>query len=53
MKKSSKRPIQSAPVVRTATGVPMSSGNGVEASGWWDIAKKIGSGLGVIGDQIF
>jgi hypothetical protein len=36
MKKSSKRPIQSAPVVRTITGAPMSSGNGVEASGWFD-----------------
>jgi hypothetical protein len=39
--KSSKLPIQSAPVVRTATGVPVSSGNGVEASGWMDILGGI------------
>lgn len=55
--KSSKRPIQSAPVVRTITGAPMSSGNGIEASGWFDdivgavktygptVAKTIGSFL--------
>jgi hypothetical protein len=38
--KSSKLPIQSAPVVRTIAGAPMSSGNGVEASGWLDIIKQ-------------
>ncbi len=42
--KSSKLPIQAAPVQRYTTGAPISgeNGNGVEASGWLDIAKKIG-----------
>lgn len=51
--KSSKRPIQSAPVTRNVTGAPISNGNGVEASGWWDIVKAVGSGLGTVGDAIF
>ncbi len=50
--KSSKLPIQSAPVVRTIAGTPMSRGNGVEASGWWDIVKSVGHGLGTIGGGI-
>jgi hypothetical protein len=35
-RKSSKLPIQAAPVVRTIAGTPMSSGNGVEASAVMD-----------------
>jgi hypothetical protein len=38
--KSSKLPIQSAPVVRTNFGTPTLSENGVEASGIWDWVKK-------------
>ena len=41
--KSSKLPIQSAPVQRDITGTAISSEHGVEASGFWDVAKKIGS----------
>lgn len=52
--KSLKLPIQSVPVVRTIAGAPMSSGDGIEASGFWDIAKKLGGaavkyGPGIVG----
>jgi hypothetical protein len=40
--KSSKLPIQAAPVERTITGTRISSQNGVEASGWLDILKSVG-----------
>jgi hypothetical protein len=40
--KSSKFPIQAAPVERTITGAHVSSQNGVEASGWLDIVKTVG-----------
>jgi hypothetical protein len=51
--KLSKLPIQAAPVERTITGAPVSSENGVEASGWWDIIKGVGSGIGKVGDLLF
>ncbi|NER98262.1 MAG: hypothetical protein F6J86_31295 [Symploca sp. SIO1B1] len=41
MMKSSKLPIQAAPVERTVTGVPMSNQNGVDASGFLDWAKHL------------
>ncbi|MGL5059153.1 MAG: hypothetical protein ACRC62_04150 [Microcoleus sp.] len=48
--KSSKLPIQAAPVERTIAGARISSHNGVEASGWFDILKKVGTGvLGALG----
>jgi hypothetical protein len=41
--KSSKMPIQAAPVERNITGATtISNQNGVEASGWLDIVKTIG-----------
>ncbi len=46
-------PVQAAPIDRTSTGVALADGSGVEAAGWWDIVKKVGSGLGTIGDQFF
>ena len=52
--KSSKLPIQSVPVERQITCAAISSGNGVDSSGIWDILKKVGSGalqgaLGALG----
>jgi hypothetical protein len=48
--KSSKLPIQAAPVERTITGARISSQNGVEASGWLDILKSVGqAALPVVG----
>ncbi|MEH1865822.1 MAG: hypothetical protein V7K69_12565 [Nostoc sp.] len=42
--KSSKLPIQAAPVERTIVGTPMSSGNGVDPSfDWGGLVKTIGS----------
>ncbi len=47
MKKSSKLPVQAAPVVRTIAGAPMSNQSGVEPSvNWWDVANKV---AGVVG----
>lgn len=46
-------PLQAVPIDRTPAGVALAAGSGIEAAGWWDIAKKIGSGIGAIGDQIF
>jgi len=50
--KLSKLPIQAAPVERTITGAPMSSGNSVEASGWLDTLKKIGQAALPIATQL-
>lgn len=46
-------PLQGTPVDRTPTGVALAAGAGVEAAGWWDIAKHVASGLGSIGDKVF
>ena len=42
--KTSKLPVQSAPVERQITGAAISGENGVEASGIWDILKTVGAG---------
>ena len=51
--KLSKLPIQSSPVIRNTSGSAISGQNGVEASGWWDVVKKVGSGIGTVGDVLF
>ncbi|MGF1937837.1 MAG: hypothetical protein RM347_026205 [Nostoc sp. ChiQUE02] len=51
--KSSKLPIQAAPVERTISGGRISSQNGVEASGWLDILKTVGqAALPVVGQLL-
>jgi len=46
-------PAQAMPIDRTATGVALATAAGVEAAGWWDIVKTIGSGLGTVGDTLW
>lgn len=46
-------PTQAAPIDRTAVGVALAVGAGVEAAGWWDVVKTVGSGLGNVGDVLF
>jgi hypothetical protein len=43
-----KLPNQAAPVQRNITGAAVSSQNGVEASGWLDILKTVGSVAGQV-----
>ncbi|MEM9216453.1 MAG: hypothetical protein AAGD25_19165 [Cyanobacteria bacterium P01_F01_bin.150] len=43
--KSSKLPVQSAPVDRYITGAAMAGENGVDASGFLDILKSVGSAV--------
>jgi hypothetical protein len=51
--KTSKLPIQSAPVERTITGAAISNQNGVEASGWLDIFKTVAqAALPVVGNLL-
>ena len=50
--KRSKLPIQAAPVERTIAGTPMSSGNGVEASGWLDVVKDVAGVVGTVAPPI-
>ncbi len=45
MKRSSKLPIQAAPVTRNITGAAMSNGNGVDPSSVWDLVKTYGPGI--------
>lgn len=46
-------PTQVAPIDRTPTGVALAASAGVEAAGWWDVVKTVGSGLGTVGDVLF
>lgn len=46
-------PTQAVPIDRTPAGVALAASVGVEADGWWDIVKGVGSGLGTVGDVLF
>lgn len=46
-------PTQAVPIDRTPAGVALAASAGVEAAGWWDVVKTVGSGLVPIGDALF
>ena len=49
--KPSRLPVQSAPVDRCITGAAVVGENGVDASGFFDVIKKIGSTVAPIALQ--